>query len=207
MPDPDVFKGHKRYCERFAADNEVFVKLAEEGQHPKVLWIGCSDSRVIPELITGAEPGEIFMVRNIANIVPPHYGEAAAAGAAIEYAVRHLQVEHAVICGHTGCGGIQALERTDWSEDDAHLETWIEWARPALTRVLEMDVPDSERMRVTTQVNVLLQCENLRSYPCAAAAEDAGRLSIHAWVYDLYTGHLHAFDPEPESWTVLVPPV
>ena len=110
MPTEKLLSGHRRFREKFESEHDVFERLAEEGQDPKVLWVGCCDSRVIPELITGADPGELFDVRNIANIVPPAPTIACATGAAIEYAVLHLGVSHIVICGHTECGGIKALE-------------------------------------------------------------------------------------------------
>jgi carbonic anhydrase len=106
MPIDKLLAGHRHFKKKFAAEQEVFVGLAEEGQHPKVLWIGCSDSRVIPEQITSAEPGELFVIRSVANLVPPA-GIGPAVGAVIEYAVLHLRVPHIVVCGHTECGGIK----------------------------------------------------------------------------------------------------
>jgi carbonic anhydrase len=204
MPTDEVLSGHRRFIERkFAGEKEVFRKLAEEGQNPKVLWIGCSDSRVIPEQITGAEAGELFTMRLIANVVPPKDAGSDASGAVIEYAVRHLGVPHIVICGHTDCGGIKALEADIDSAAEPHIWRWIEWARPARGRVEESSVPEGERLLETIKANVLLQLENLHSYDCVAEGMESGTLSTHAWLYDLADGNLLAYDEAGGAWRAL----
>ena len=200
MPTSKLISGYQQFREKFASDHEVFEKLAEEGQNPKVLWIGCSDSRVVPELITGADPGELFDVRNIANVVPPAGSAACATGAAIEYAVLHLGVHHIVVCGHTDCGGIKALESNPEPKKQPHITSWLELASPARDRVLKSDVPEADRYLETIKINVLMQCENLRSYPCVAERERSGGLSIHPWLYDLRTGKILAFDEGAAQW-------
>ena len=201
MPTSKLISGYRRFREKFDSDHEVFEKLAEEGQNPKVLWIGCSDSRVVPELITGADPGELFDVRNIANVVPPAASVACATGAAVEYAVIHLKVSHIVVCGHTECGGIKALESPPQPEIQPHIASWLELARPAREKVLDSDVPESDRYLETIKTNILMQRENLRSYPCVSDSERAGDLSIHAWLYDLHTGKILAFDDNSGRWS------
>ena len=200
MPTSKLISGHRRFREKFESDHEVFEKLAEEGQNPKVMWIGCADSRVVPELITGADPGELFDVRNIANVVPPAASAACATGAAVEYAVIHLKVRHIVVCGHTECGGIKALEGCPDTENEAHIASWLEFAQPARTRVLDAGVPEEERYLETIKANALMQCENLRTYPCVARGEQTGELSIHAWLYDLRTGTISAYDEASARW-------
>jgi carbonic anhydrase len=200
MPTRKVIEGHRRFRERFESENEVFARLAEEGQNPKVLWIGCSDSRVIPELITGADPGELFNVRNIANIVPPASDEACSTGAAIEYAVLHLDVNHVVVCGHTGCGGIKALEAPPSPEAEPHIAAWLGLAAAARRQVLARGTAPEDVYLETIKANVLLQCDNLRSYSCVAAAEQAGKLSVHAWLYDLRSGVIEEHQPACGSW-------
>jgi len=203
LPTSKLISGHRRFREKFDSDHEVFVRLADEGQNPKVLWIGCSDSRVVPELITGADPGELFDVRNIANVVPPAASAACATGAAIEYAVIHLEVRHIVVCGHTECGGIKALESPPEPANEPHIASWLELARPAREKVLNSDVPESDRYLETIKTNVLMQCENLRSYPCVAGGERSGELSIHPWLYDLHTGRILAFDASSAQWVAV----
>jgi carbonic anhydrase len=203
MPTEKLISGHQRFREKFASEHEVFERLAEEGQHPKVLWIGCSDSRVVPELITGADPGELFDVRNIANIVPPAPTIACATGAAIEYAVLHLEVSHVVVCGHTECGGIKALEAPPSADTEPHIASWLELAQPARERVLARGVPADAQYLETIKTNVLLQCENLRTYPCVAESEAAGTLSVHAWLYDLYSGEVLEHHTDSAAWTAI----
>jgi carbonic anhydrase len=200
MPTSKLISGHQKFREKFDSDHEVFEKLAEEGQNPKVMWIGCADSRVVPELITGADPGELFDVRNIANVVPPAASAACATGAAVEYAVVHLKVSHIVVCGHTECGGIKALESPLQTEGEPHIAAWLDFARPARERVVGSGVSDSEQYLETIKTNVLMQCDNLRTYPCVTARERAGELSVHGWLYDLHTGRILAFDEISESW-------
>ena len=200
MPTSKLISGHRQFREKFNSEHEVFVKLAEEGQNPKVLWIGCSDSRVVPELITGADPGELFDVRNIANVVPPASSTECATGAAIEYAVIHLEVHHIVVCGHTECGGIKALEAPPSPETEPHIASWLELAKPARDHVLAARVPEAEHYLETIKANVLMQCENLRSYPCVAEREQSSTLSIHPWLYELHTGRILAFDTGAARW-------
>ena len=200
MPTSKLISGYREFREKFESDHEVFEKLAEEGQNPKVMWIGCADSRVVPELITGADPGELFDVRNIANVVPPAASGACATGAAVEYAVIHLKVRHIVVCGHTECGGIKALEGCPDTENEPHIASWLEFAQPARQRVLESGVFDEEQYLETIKTNALMQCENLRTYACVAQGEKSGDLSIHAWLYDLHTGTISAYDEASSRW-------
>jgi carbonic anhydrase len=198
--------GHRRFKERFEDDREVFIRLAEEGQEPKVLWIGCSDSRVIPEQITGAEPGELFVTRNIANVVPPFGTGDTAVGAVIEYAVLHLHVPHVVICGHTQCGGIKALEGHIDMARESHIARWVAWARPARTQVEASGMPEEAHYPEAIKANVLLQLENLHTYDCVREAIGAGQLTVHGWLYDLRAGDLLAYDDESGEWGTLVLP-
>jgi len=203
MPTRKLIDGYKRFREEYVADHEVFDRLAEEGQHPKVLWVGCSDSRVVPELITGADPGELFDVRNIANIVPPASSAACSTGAAVEYAVVHLGVTHIVVCGHTECGGIAALSDSIDLRAEPHIVSWLDLARPALERVRAAGVPEEQRYLETIKANVLMQLDNLRTYPCVAERESFGQLTLHGWLYDLREGRMRAHQPASGEWTLI----
>ena len=139
--------------------------------------------------------------------MPPAPSFACATGAAIEYAVIHLEVSHVVICGHTECGGIKALEASPEPERQPHITSWLELARPARERVLEAGFHKQSHYIETIKANILLQCENLRSYPCVVERELSGDLSIHAWLYDLHTGRILAHDAQSGSWgAVSAPP-
>jgi len=200
VPTNELIEGYRRFRQKYESDHEVFDRLAEEGQNPKVMWIGCADSRVVPELITGADPGELFDVRNIANVVPPASSQTCAVGAAVEYAVLHLGVDHIVVCGHTECGGIAALEADPAPEVEPHIVSWLEFARPARDRVLASDVPEEDRSLEIIKTNVLVQLDNLRSYPCVAEGERTGALHLHGWLYDLFTGTIQAYARDTASW-------
>ena len=202
MPIDKLLAGHRRFKKEFAAAPELFVRLAQEGQAPKVLWIGCSDSRVIPEQITDAEPGDLFVMRNVANVVPPA-GIGPAVGTAIEFAVLQLRVAHIVICGHTECGGIRALEEQIDVIQEPHLARWVELARPALSQVKASGVPDESRYLETIKANVLIQRNNLNTYRCVREVVMAGDLTTHGWLYDLHTGDLLAYDDQTKQWNVL----
>jgi carbonic anhydrase len=200
MPTDELIAGYERFREKYESDHEVFDRLADEGQNPKVMWIGCSDSRVVPELITGADPGELFIFRNIANVVPPASSPACATGAAVEYAVLHLHVDHVVVCGHTDCGGIAALEGDPAPDSEPHIVSWLDLARPARDAVIAAGVADDARYDETIKTNVLRQLDNLRTYPCIIDGERAGTLKIHGWLYDLHTGTISAWSPGSTSW-------
>ena len=207
MPTDKLLSGHEDFKRgKFAQEREVFARLAEEGQSPNVLWIGCSDSRVIPEQITGAEAGELFIMRNIANIVPPPDAKSDSSGAVIEYAVRHLRVAHIVICGHTDCGGIRALESAVDRDAEPHIARWLHWARPARSAALRAGAREGELYAETIKANVLLQREHLHAHGCVMEGLNSGALRIHCWLYDLRSGELHAHDRSTGEWAPLQPP-
>jgi carbonic anhydrase len=177
-------------------------------------------------LLTRIKPGELFVTRTVANIVPPFGTGEMAVGAVVEYAVLHLHVEHCVVMGHTDCGGIKALDHpVDWSREP-HIARWIEHARPAKTKVEASGSPEAAngpvpaspewgrragpsaglgagRHLATVRENVLLQLEHLRSYDPVREGEGAGVLTLHGWVYHLETGEVEAWNPEAEDWTPL----
>ena len=200
MPTSTLIKGYEKFRAKYESDHQVFDRLAEEGQHPKVMWIGCSDSRVVPELITGADPGELFIFRNIANVVPPSSSAACATGAAVEYAVMHLGVDHIVICGHSECGGIASLSAEPAPDVEPHIATWLDLARPAREKVLADDIAEEDQYLEIIKINALMQLENLRTYPCVEKGEQNGTLHLHAWLYDLHSGTIRAWDPGTGAW-------
>ncbi|WP_432118973.1 carbonic anhydrase [Streptomyces sp. bgisy032] len=175
---------------RVECESGAYQKLAE-GQYPEVLFITCSDSRVIPALITGARPGEIFELRNAGNIVPP-YGRPGASGeaATIEYALEVLGVQDIVVCGHSHCGAMGALKSGDDLSALPGVDAWLRIARPELTPVLET-APDDPSLPEVSQGNVVNQLEALRSYPVVRRRFDAGRLRLHGWYYEVDTGRVH----------------
>lgn len=190
----DLLRGRgKRQREFLAGEREFLKRLASEGQSPDAVFVGCSDSRVVPELLTAASPGEIFVIRNVANLVPPFEHADASVGAALEYAVAHLKVPHVVICGHYGCGGVQAALAGEDFGELASLGEWLEGLQPAIDRT-DPSLGAEARWRAAVERNVVLQLDNLPTYPVVAEALRRGELSLHGWVYDLYTHSLRVHD-------------
>jgi len=195
-----IIAGHRRYRQTRKQDREFYESLASRQQRPRMLWIGCADSRVIPTQITGADPGALFVIRNIANIVPPAGSGDDSVGAAIEYCVIHLGVDDIVICGHSGCGGVKALGEEISEEREGHLKRWVEFARPALERAGIDDFEPARDALKAIQANVLVQRDHLLTYPSVRETFDSGGLRLHCWLFDMESGDLLAYDDESQDW-------
>ena len=186
------------------SDRAFYQSLAVKKQKPRLLWIGCADSRVVPAQITSSDPGELFEVRNIANVVPPADAYDDAVGAAIEYGVGHLGIDDIVVCGHTGCGGIAALLEPIPPDREAHLGRWVEFTKPAHQLIAAAQVPEAERLTATIKAHVQFQLDNLMTYPIVREGVAAGRLNVHGWLYDMENGALSAYDPQAGGWRGLL---
>lgn len=198
LPD-SLREGHENFLTNdYASNKELFARLADV-QAPKVMWIGCSDSRVPAERILGAEPGDLFLLRNVANIVPPLAADEASVGSAIFFAVDQLKVSHIVVCGHSDCGGMKALTQLGRAGMDPALSSWVEYAIPALE---EVGVGGS--LEEITKANVIAQADHLLEYPCVKEAVAADRLAIHACYYEIGIGRLEQFDPKSGKWGYMV---
>lgn len=184
----------------FSEHQPLFARLISEGQSPQFFFIGCDDSRVIPEAIMGAKPGDLFVLRIPANVVPPYGTGERGVGAALEYAERHLKIQHIILCGHTDCGGIKALDAHLDQLDEPHLARWLEYARPAQTQVDAWGVDPDNRHRAIVERNVLLQMDNLRTYDVVRQALRADELTLHGWVYDLATGRVSYWDADEDRF-------
>lgn len=197
-----LLRGHERFQAEFAVKERSFLqRLSSEDQKPSTLYISCSDSRVIPELLTASRPGELFVVRNVANVVPRADDPAAmSVGAAIEYAVSVLKVPHIVVCGHFGCGGVKAaLAGRDSVKEYPHVHQWLEYVEPAATKAKSADLRADEREAYAVEENVLDQMLNLISYPCVRKGVDEDSLDLHAWVYDI-EGMVTVYDARTRSF-------
>ena len=181
------------HSDYFPRHQQRFQDLVAHGQHPKTLFIGCSDSRLVPYLLTGAEPGDLFIVRNVGAFVPPYDGSHGLHGttAAIEFAVLNLQVEHIIVCGHTHCGAIRAAYEGA-PEEAVNLHNWLQLANEALLPVQT----SPEALYRTEQRSVVLQLERLLQYPMVRRAVEAGRLHLHGWHYVIEQGQVHVFDAQ-----------
>lgn len=203
-----LFNGYMKFmAEDFERHRQLFQDICRK-QNPHTLFIGCSDSRVVPNLITQTDPGELFIVRNIANIVPPYRQteEYVATTSAIEYAVLSLNVDTIVICGHSNCGGCAALnlppERLDHLP---HVRKWLEVSREVKGRVDRLMTGDSseEREWLTEQVNILVQMKNLLTYPYVAERYRQGKLNIHGWHYIIETGEIYNFNDSTQLFELI----
>ena len=191
MPDDLLQRLRRFHDDYFPGVQGQFQSLMQEGQHPSILFIGCSDSRLVPYLLTGTGPGEVFMVRNVGAFVPPHDGSAGYHGtaAAIEFAVLKLNVARIVVCGHSHCGGIRALYE-EATPQATNLAAWLELGREA---ALPVQV-SPEALRRTEQRSVVLQLERLMGYPMVRERVEAGQLTLHGWHYVIEDGEVHVFD-------------
>lgn len=198
----ELLAGHGRFRAEYATAERAFLeRLAVEGQRPSALFIGCSDSRVIPELLTDAAPGELFVVRNVANHVPVHDDPDRSIGAAIEFAVGQLGVREVIVCGHDGCGGVKAaFDGLSTIEPDSELAAWLNGLLPAVARARAFDADPNDQFRRAVEENVLEGIANLMTMPSVAAAVAAGHLRLHGWVYGLHEGTLRVYDAERDGF-------
>lgn len=191
MPDDLLHRLRRFHDDTFPGIEGQFQALVKGGQHPPILFIGCSDSRLVPYMLTGSGPGDLFVVRNVGAFVPPHYGAGGFHGtaAAIEFAVLSLEVKRIVVCGHSHCGGIRALYDGAPAEA-ANLKAWLELGREAVLPVR----PTPEALRRTEQRAVVLQLERLMDYPMVRERVEAGKLALHGWHYVIEEGEVYVFD-------------
>ena len=179
---------------------------SRNGQAPFAVFVACSDSRVVPEILTQREPGEIFVVRNAGNIIPSYGPAAGGVSASIEYAVAALGIEDLVVCGHTDCGAMKAILRENRLDKMPAVASWIKHAAAA-KEIVEATLPEGadERTRLHALVheNVLCQIRNLQTHPVVAAKFATGRLRLYGWVYNIETGSVKTYDAETGGFVPL----
>jgi len=181
---------------------EQFEKLAS-GQKPPTLFITCSDSRIMPELLTQTEPGELFVLRNAGNLVPPYSAEFGGEAATIEYAVKALGVEQIVVCGHSHCGAVTGVLRPELIRDLPAVEKWLTYADRVRQEIAEKRVqtdPTDDLITAAVKSNVLVQLDHLRTYPGVADAERQGQLFLYGWFYRFETGQVFQFDDRIQKY-------
>ena len=191
----------------FCAENTFFEDL-KQGQAPKALVIACSDARVDPAILMGCEPGDIFVVRNVANLVPPYEATSGHHGvsAALEYGVKILAVEHIIVLGHSHCGGIQALMSPSRKVLGEFIAPWVNIAEHALQRVEEQfsGKPESVKCRACELASILVSIDNLLTFSWIAEKVDARALYVHGWYFDMESGELLSYLPETKSFETIV---
>jgi carbonic anhydrase len=196
-----LIEGYQAFTgSRLPHEQERFQALAEEGQRPEIMVIGCCDSRVSPEVIFDAAPGELFVVRNVANLVPPYTPDGAqrAVSAALEFAVQALRVKHIVVLGHARCGGIRAYaEPSGPLSPGDFIGKWMELIKPAAERIgpPEQHASLDDYLDKLEHAAMELTLENLMTFPCVRTLVERGKLTLHAAFFGVATGQLTVRDP------------
>tara|TARA_B100000035_G_scaffold122082_1_gene103825 strand:+ start:5288 stop:5896 length:609 start_codon:yes stop_codon:yes gene_type:complete len=187
----------------FKERKDLFENLSNS-QNPEVLFITCSDSRIDPNLITQTEPGDLFVIRNAGNIVPPHTAEFDGIVASVEFAVVGLGVKHIVVCGHSNCGAMKGALNTSGLTALPKVKDWLNYCSEAVT-VAQSKKGDSksDELHSLTQENVLLQIRRLKQYPEISKRLTEGNIEIHGWVYEIGDGAIKYFDHEKHSFIEL----
>ncbi len=176
----------------------LYARLATKGQSPKALMISCADSRVVPELITQAAPGELFVCRNAGNIVPPFSQANGGVSSTVEYAVAALGVRDIIVCGHSDCGAMKGLFNKPALEAMPNVAAWLRHSQAALGVVSNAypDLDDNARVRAVAMENVVAQINHLRTHPSVAASLAKGELTLHGWFFEIETQSVLALDGE-----------
>ncbi len=206
FPDK-LLEGYNTFMKRrFAKAKAAYRELAEQGQKPQTMVIACCDSRAAPEMIFDTSPGEMFVTRNVANLMPPYTPDGAtrATSAALEYAVQVLKVKDILVLGHGRCGGIQAAldpNMEPLSPGD-FIGKWMEMLGPAAETVSKATwMTQAERQTALERLSIKTSIENLRTFPCVSILEGKGRLSLHGAWFDILSGELWVLDPKTGNFT------
>lgn len=201
---------HRFRQEEFGKYQAMFRRLSREGQKPHTLFITCADSRVLAELITQSNPGDLFVIKNVGNIIPPadSPGEFNSTAAGIEFAVEVLGVTDIVVCGHSHCGAMAAL-MSEEKPGLRHLHNWVRLAAPVRALIesnyAHLKSPDA-RMRALEQENILFSIEQLHTYECVRRRLAEGSLRLHAWFFKIATGELLSYQPEQKQFVSMTRP-
>ena len=184
-----------------------YDELVKTGQKPHALVIGCSDSRVAFESLTGCGPGELFIVRNAGNIIPQYGKYMGGVTASIEFAVTALPIRDVIVCGHTHCGAMSALLKPEMSTDMPAVQKWVSFARQAKRRIGKEHTHVFDRhLREAIAENVKLQVEHLRTFPCIQEKLKSGQIRLHGWVYEIENGDVVEYDEATDRWLSLTEP-
>ncbi len=198
-----LIKGLREFKSSYFCQHQELFEQLSHSQKPRVLFITCSDSRVDPNLITQAQLGELFVIRNAGNIVPPYGATNGGEGATIEYAVQALDIRQIIVCGHSHCGAMKGLITLDKLREEMPLvHDWLKYAEATRRLVKEHygHYEEEELLEIMIAENVLTQIENLRTYPVIHSRLYQEQLKIFAWIYHIETGEVLAYDPQKHSY-------
>jgi len=204
----ELLAGFKRFQQHYFGDDSRLYASMKDGQPAKTLMVACCDSRVDPAILTDCNPGDLFTIRNVANLVPPceidgrHHGTSAA----LEFAVNSLEVENIIIMGHENCGGIKALWDDDGSVESQFITPWMSIAEPAKKKVKQelSDSTDQAQIRACEQESILVSLDNLLSFSCISKRLEQGTISLHGWYFDIAAGELLSFNPKTNTFEIVV---
>lgn len=201
-------KGHQEFRDLYFKQHEAeFVRLVEEGQSPKTLFIGCSDSRIVPDLILNTRPGDLFVIRTAGNFIPPSDFKAPdGVGATVQYAVEVLNIPHIVVCGHSHCGAIAGLFKSLDPDKLGILQRWLTFGEEAKKTTLLTAKPSTSQEELNStaeKISVIYQLEHLMSYPFIKKRVDEGKLDLHGWYYKIETGELWYYQTEQYRFILL----
>lgn len=195
----ELLRGLVGYRQGFHQEHQALFDKLKSGQQPRVLFITCSDSRVSPAHITQCDPGELFVIRNAGNLVPPPNG--GGESGTLEYAMTQLPIEHVVVCGHSDCGAMKGLFNTELPQVLPQVGAWLRNAEP--TRAALQNAPALERLPLAIEHNVRQQLANLEGHPSVAAKLKQNAVTVHGWVYDIGSGVVRAYDRQKEAFLPL----
>jgi carbonic anhydrase len=201
-----LIDGHRRFLAEVFPAKKSHFHLLSEGQTPAWLFITCADSRVVPDLILGTEPGDLFIARSIGNVVPIPSQDVDGVTATIEYSVEVLKVRHAIVCGHSDCGALKAALDRKSLANLPKARRWLEHVEAAFAYRQPLNPADGESAELASLIrgNVVVQLMNLHAQPPVARAEAEGRLTVHGWYYDILTGRIEEYDEKLKKFVALV---
>jgi carbonic anhydrase len=200
-----LIEGHKRFLAEVFPEKKSKFRLLADSQAPQWLFITCADSRVVPDLILGTEPGDLFIARSIGNVVPIASQDVDGVTATIEYAVEVLKVRHAIVCGHSDCGAMKAALDRGKLENLPKARRWLDHVQAAFAHRQPLNPLDGTHVELASLVrgNVVAQLMNLRAQPAVVHATGTGRLTLHGWYYDILTGRIEEYDEEKRKFVPL----
>lgn len=201
-----LIEGHKNFHASVFPVRRHQFKLLADRQAPEYLFITCSDSRIVPDLILGTGPGDLFIARSIGNVVPVIANDVDGVTATIEYAVEVLKVKHTILCGHSDCGALKAAVAREGLDKLPKAKRWLSHVEGAFTHRQPLNPADGEHAELASLIrgNVVAQLHNLRAQPSVARAAMEGRLQVHGWYYDILTGRIECWDELARRFVPLV---
>ncbi len=201
-----LIEGHKRFLKEVFPARRSQFRLLAESQAPEFLFITCSDSRVVPDLILGTGPGDLFISRNAGNVIPVTGNDIDGTTATIEYAVEVLKVKHAIVCGHSDCGAMKAALNRKGLEHLPKASRWLHHVESAFSNRQPPNPADGEHAELTSLIrgNVVAQLMNLKAQPSVASAVARGDLTVHGWFYDILSGQVERYDEQQRRFVPLI---